>query len=167
MTPLLLLLTSLLFLTHATAQTLNISTIAVQNGTSILECWTLASATPGRGAQNYPLGDFSNAFIGAIPPHTYIGQAWAPTIQYSMVLQGLVHISFPNSNDDIYIQPGPLSIILVVDQKNVSVSGHVTEFPGEEVTLIAQFPVAGNRVPGHTVLHSGACGVEDVRGLVG
>ncbi|KAI4727944.1 hypothetical protein E4T49_04337 [Aureobasidium sp. EXF-10728] len=152
MTPLLFLLTSLLFhLTHTTAQDLNVSTIAVQNGTSILECWTLGSATPGRGAQNYPLGDFSNAFIGAVPPHTYIGQAWAPTIH----------------DDEVYIQPGPLSTILVIDEKNVSVSGHVTEFPGEEVTLIAQFPVSGNRVPGHIVLHSGPCGVENVRGLIG
>ncbi|CAD0112539.1 unnamed protein product [Aureobasidium uvarum] len=168
MTLLLLLLTFLLSLIiHTTAQSLNVSTIAVQNGTSVLECWSLASPTSGRGAQNYPLGDSSNAFIGAIPPHTYIGQAWAPSIQYSMILQGLVHLSLPNSKDDIHIQPGPLSIILVIDQKNVSISGHITEFPGEEMTLIAQFPITGNQVPVHTVLHSGPCGVDDVKGLIG
>ncbi|CAD0094144.1 unnamed protein product [Aureobasidium vineae] len=168
MTPLVFLITSLLSLiTHTTAQSLNISALAAQNGTSILECWSLASPTSGRGAQNYPLGDFSNAFIGAIPPHTYIGQAWAPAVQYSMVLQGLVHLSLPTSKEDIYIQPGPLSIILVIDQRNVFISGHITDFPGSETTLIARFPVAGNQVPVHTVLHSGPCDVDDVRGLIG
>lgn len=79
----------LLLISQTTAQSLNVSTIAVQNGTSILECWSLGSPTSGRGAQNYPLGDFSNAFIGAIPPHTYIGQAWAPSIQHVPPLQSV------------------------------------------------------------------------------
>lgn len=83
-----------------------------------------------------------------------------------MVLQGLVHLSLPTSKDDIYLQPGPLSIILVIDQRNVSISGHITDFPGSEATLIAQFPVAENEVPVHTVLHSGPCGLDDVRGLI-
>ncbi|KAG9675518.1 hypothetical protein KCU99_g4530, partial [Aureobasidium melanogenum] len=168
MTPLLFVFASLLFLvSQTTAQSLNVSTIAVQNGTSTLECWSLESPTSGRGAQNYPLGDFSDAFIGAIPPQTHIGQAWAPSIQYSMILQGLVHISLPTSKDEIYIQPGPLSILLVIDQRNVSISGHITDFPGSETTLIAQFPVAGNQIPVHTKLHSGPCGLDDVRGLIG
>ncbi|KAH0399271.1 hypothetical protein KCU89_g6380, partial [Aureobasidium melanogenum] len=82
MTPLLFVFASLLFLvSQTTAQSLNVSTIAVQNGTSTLECWSLESPTSGRGAQNYPLGDFNDAFIGAIPPQTHIGQAWAPSIQ--------------------------------------------------------------------------------------
>jgi hypothetical protein len=84
-----------------------------------------------------------------------------------MILQGLVHISLPTSKDEIYIQPGPLSILLVIDQRNVSISGHITEFPGSETTLIAQFPITGNQVPAHTVLHSGPCGLDDVRGLIG
>ncbi|KAG9658346.1 hypothetical protein KCU64_g4575, partial [Aureobasidium melanogenum] len=167
MSPLLLLFTTLLFFTsQTTAQSLNVSTIAVQNDTSVLECWSLESPTAGRGAQNYPLGDFSNAFIGAIPPQTHIGQAWAPSIQYSMILQGLVHISLPTSKDEIYIQPGPLSILLVIDQRNVSISGHITNFPDSQTTLIAQFPVAGNQIPVHTVLHSGPCGLDDVRGSI-
>ncbi|KAI4765680.1 hypothetical protein E4T52_09305 [Aureobasidium sp. EXF-3400] len=141
MTPrLLLLVYYLFFIAHITAQSLNVSTLAVQNGTSILECWSLESPTLGAGAQNYPLGDFTKAFIGAIPPHT---------------------------KDEIYIQPGPLSILLVIDQRNVSISGHITEFPGSETTLIAQFPITGNQVPAHTVLHSGPCGLDDVRGLIG
>ena len=82
MTPLLLFVTCLLSLiTQITAQSLNVSTLAVQNGSSIFECWSLESPTSGAGAQNYPLGDFSKAFIGAIPPHTYIGQAWPSSIQ--------------------------------------------------------------------------------------
>jgi hypothetical protein len=84
-----------------------------------------------------------------------------------MILQGLVHISLTTSKDEIYIQPGPLSILLVIDERNVSISGHITDFPGEETTLIAQFPIAGNQVPVHTVLHSGPCGFDDARDLVG
>jgi hypothetical protein len=84
-----------------------------------------------------------------------------------MILQGLVHISLPNSKDETYIQPGPLSTLLVIDERNVSIAGHITEFPGSETTLIAQFPVVGNQVPAHTVLHSGPCGLDDVRGLIG
>ncbi|TIA52815.1 hypothetical protein D6C79_01813 [Aureobasidium pullulans] len=79
----LLLFTSLLaLLTQTSAQNLNVSTIAVQNGSSILECRSLQSPTTGAGASNYPLGNFTNAFIGAIPPHTYIGAAWPKSIQY-------------------------------------------------------------------------------------
>ncbi|THW30491.1 hypothetical protein D6D25_05896 [Aureobasidium pullulans] len=164
----LLLFTSLLaLLTQTLAQSLNVSTIAVQNGSSILECWSLQSPTTGAGASNYPLGNFTNAFIGAIPPHTYIGAAWPKSIQYSMILQGLVHISLPSGKDEIYIQPGPLSLLLVIDERNVSISGHITDFPGSETTLIAQFPVEGNKVPEHTVLHAGPCGLDDVRGLIG
>ncbi|KAI5207828.1 hypothetical protein E4T39_01763 [Aureobasidium subglaciale] len=163
----LLIISVLSLITQAIAQSLNVSAIAVQNGTSILECWSLQSPTSGAGAQNYPLGDFSNAFIGAIPPHTYIGPAWPASIQYSMILQGLVHISLPYSDEEVYIQPGPLSILLVIDQRNVSISGHITDFPGSETTLIAQFPVTGNKIPGHTVLHSGPCGLDDVRSLIG
>jgi hypothetical protein len=82
MLPLLLLLTYFLsFVTQAIAQSHNVTTLAVQNDSSVLECWSLGSPTSGAGAQNYPLGDFSNAFIGAIPPHTYIGQAWPSSIQ--------------------------------------------------------------------------------------
>jgi hypothetical protein len=82
MLPFLLLLTYFLSLINrSTAQGLNVTTLAVQNGSSIFECWSLESPTSGAGAQNYPLGDFSNAFIGAIPPHTYIGQAWPSSIQ--------------------------------------------------------------------------------------
>ena len=84
-----------------------------------------------------------------------------------MVLQGLVHISLPTSKDETYLQPGPLGMILVIDERNVSVSGHITEFPGSETTLIAQFPVSGNSVPVHTVLHDGPCGLDDVKGLIG
>jgi hypothetical protein len=106
--------------------------------------------------------------VNSPPPPILQPESFADMLQrYSMILQGLVHISLPTSKDEIYIQPGPLSILLVIDQRNVSISGHITEFPGSETTLIAQFPIAGNQVPAHTVLHSGPCGLDDVRGLIG
>lgn len=63
------------------------------------------------------------------------------------------------------MQGGKYGIIIAADTKNVSRFGHITEFPGDETTVIAQFPVPGNVVPPHSVLHSGGCTSEDLVGL--
>lgn len=64
-------------------QGLNVTAISAINGASVLQCWSLTTP-PGnfRGASNYPIGDFSGAFVGVIPPKTHIGFAHAPAIQY-------------------------------------------------------------------------------------
>lgn len=35
--------------------------------------------------------------------------------------------------------------------------GHITDFPGGDDTVIAQFPIAEGVVPEHVVLYQGAC----------
>lgn len=61
------------------AGNLNLTAISAKHGRSTLECWSLAEPPfIARGANNYPIGNFTGAFIGVLPPKTYIGQAWAP-----------------------------------------------------------------------------------------
>lgn len=56
------------------ATTFNITAISAANNAARLECWQLAAPPVfGRGAVNFDLGDFSQAFVGIIPPNTTTG----------------------------------------------------------------------------------------------
>jgi hypothetical protein len=67
-----------------TPQGLNVTAITAINGASVLECWSLTSPpTIARGAANYDIGSFKDAFVGVIAPRTYIGKAWAPAVEYA------------------------------------------------------------------------------------
>jgi hypothetical protein len=46
-------------------------------------------------------------------------------------------------------------MLVAADLNEVAARGHITEFPGTKRTLIAQFPVAGNKAPEHHALHVG------------
>jgi hypothetical protein len=73
---------STLLLPEVTAQGLNVTAIAAVNNASVLQCWGLTNPPRiFRGAANYDIGNFTNAYIGVIPPQTHIGQAWAPAPQ--------------------------------------------------------------------------------------
>jgi len=74
-------------------------------------------------------------------------------------MSGLVHITLPNSTDSAWIQGGKYGFILAADTTEVSKWGHITEFPGGDETVIAQFPLVGGVVPEHVKLYDGACGV--------
>ena len=85
-------------------------------------------------------------------------------------MAGLVHISTPHSGlpvhlNDVWITGGRQGMLIAADLKEVAAMGHVTEFPGLERTLIAQFPVADNKAPGHCVLHVGPCTWADLSEL--
>ncbi|KAF2673270.1 hypothetical protein BT63DRAFT_397038 [Microthyrium microscopicum] len=147
-------------------QGLNITAISAANGESTLECWNLFSP-PGdfAGAANYPIGNFEGAFIGVLPPQTYIGQAWARTYhRYSLVLSGLVHITLPNSKHEAWLQGGQYGLLIAADLKNTSKSGHITDFPAKDQTVIAQFPILGD-LPEHAVLYKGPCKLPELIGL--
>jgi hypothetical protein len=62
----------------AYAQGFNVSALGTEKNVSTIECWNLA-APPfvAAGAANYPIGNFTNSFVGILPPQTIIGQAWA------------------------------------------------------------------------------------------
>jgi hypothetical protein len=56
-------------------------------------------------------------------------------------------------------------MLIAADLKEVAAQGHITTFPDQERTLIAQFPVKGNKTPEHSLLHVGPCLWEDLREL--
>ncbi|KAF1355610.1 hypothetical protein EJ07DRAFT_168094 [Lizonia empirigonia] len=138
----------------------NITAISAANNAARLECWQLAAPPVlGRGAVNFDLGDFDGATYQLTPYH-----------RYSLIMSGLAHISTPNSGlpahlNDAWITGGPHGMLIAADLKEIVAKGHVTEFPSQERTLIAQFPVAGNKAPAHKILHVGPCTLTDLAGL--
>lgn len=105
----------------------------------------------------------------------------------SMVLNGLIRITAPSpissigntSNSPLpsdfihpngtascgepstaYFMPGTLqsSVLIAADTKALSWrTGHFTEFPSQEATVLMQSPFFGGVVPEHIVLYEGAC----------
>lgn len=56
--------------------------------------------------------------------------------------------------------PGTLksSVLIAADTRATSyITGHYTEFPSNEPTVLIQVPFVDNLVPEHVVLHDGAC----------
>lgn len=82
-----------------------------------------------------------------------------------MFLTGLVHITLPDSKDEAWIQGGKYGILIAADTKNVSETGHITNFPGGSDTVVAQFPITGNVLPAHKVLYSGPCKLDELIGM--
>ncbi|KAF2190434.1 hypothetical protein K469DRAFT_656752 [Zopfia rhizophila CBS 207.26] len=166
---------SALFATTASVQgpAYNITAISAFNNASRLECWTLPSIPgSGAGALTYDLGNFEKSFIGILPPRTYRNATitHAPSIQFTIALSGLIHIMIPNSDlpkhqSEAWIHGGKYGFVIAADTKERSGPGHVTEFPSDEPTWLAQFPVEGNVAPEHELLHVGPCEMGDLVGL--
>ncbi|KAK1997570.1 hypothetical protein LX36DRAFT_68003 [Colletotrichum falcatum] len=165
---------------------LNMTALSSRDGYSVLECWQLTSVpVEAHAALNYAVGgDLTRASWSIIPPRTTVGEAWAPSMQLTVILNGLIRITSPaparNSSQATpspsapagassrpppgqtvaYIQPGTVSssVVIAADPRNVSVhAGHWTEFPGDEPTVLVQIPFGGNAAPEHTVLGEGPC----------
>ncbi|KAK1724399.1 uncharacterized protein BDZ83DRAFT_752644 [Colletotrichum acutatum] len=132
---------------------LNITALSTRDGYSVIECWQLTSVPfEARAALNYAVGgDLTRAEWSIIQPRTTVGEAWAPAVQLTVILNGLIRITSPapprnasqatpsplspggSSGDDAsaappaqrtaYIQPGTVSSSLVIaaDLKNASV----------------------------------------------
>jgi hypothetical protein len=74
---------------------------------------------------------------------------------------GVVHITLPHSKDDAYVVGGELGAILALDMAGVSVDGHGTVDPLNEITAVLQIPLEGGKTPEHIKLHNGSCTPED------
>lgn len=90
--------------------------------------------------------------------------------RYSLVMAGQVHIVTPSSGlpdklNEVYIEGGRYGWLIAADTADVAAEGHVTDFPSDERTIIAQFPLKDNQAPAHSVLHDGPCTKEDYAGL--
>ncbi|PYI02196.1 hypothetical protein BO78DRAFT_433042 [Aspergillus sclerotiicarbonarius CBS 121057] len=171
------LFTTLLAATTATAassntttssfpSTLNITTITAHNNQSALECWALdpgytTSAQAGvSGTAMISLGPITGNASNILIPGAYDGGRHnAPTIQWVIFLSGVAHITLPNSTDEAWVVGGRNGAILALDTKEVSAEGHSTVYPTQESTLAWEVPL--EKIPGHRVLHGGACVVGE------
>lgn len=65
------------------ARPLRITTIASQDGYSVLECWQIETApVEYMAALNYAIGGrTTNVKWSTLQPRTYVGEAWAPHVQ--------------------------------------------------------------------------------------
>ncbi|KAJ9211761.1 hypothetical protein DTO166G4_6649 [Paecilomyces variotii] len=167
----------------AAANTLNVTVLGARNNRSTLECWALEpgfktsteSGTAGSMSLNLgPLGGKSagNSTYAVIPAKFDGGRHNAPTPQFSFTLlffvitissiwvvflSGLAHITLPNSTLEAYIPGGKNGAILALDTADVSTLGHITTYPSQETTVALEIPLGEEGVPGHRVLHMGAC----------
>ena len=85
--------------------------------------------------------------------------------RYSLVLSGLVHIRLPNSTSEAWVQGGKYGILIAADTKAVSKDGHITDFPGGDDTVIAQFAFADGKLPEHKPLYTGPCSFSEMIGM--
>ncbi|KAK2033209.1 hypothetical protein LX32DRAFT_690390 [Colletotrichum zoysiae] len=164
---------------------LNVTALSSRDGYSVIECWQLTAVpVEARAALNYAVGgDLTRAEWSIIRPRTTVGEAWAPAVQLTVIVNGLIRITSPaprNSSQAVpspgasssptpppppgqtvaYVQPGTVSssVLIAADLKNASVlAGHFTEFPGDEPTVLVQVPFEGNVAPEHTVVGEGPC----------
>ncbi|KAJ9136570.1 hypothetical protein NKR23_g9717 [Pleurostoma richardsiae] len=166
---------------------LNITAISSRDGYSVLECWQLASVpVEAMSAINYVIsGNTTKATWSVIRPQTTVGEAWAPTVQLSMILNGLIRITAPSPPPSVnssgytaipgssspppqsvaYIMPGTAtsSLLIAADMSSTSyLMGHYTEFPSDEETILVQVPFAGNEAPEHSVIYEGPCSSSKV-----
>ncbi|KAK3934377.1 hypothetical protein QBC46DRAFT_399972 [Diplogelasinospora grovesii] len=149
---------------------LNLTAISAAHGSSTLECWQFgpfsSSSTPGTtGALNLVLGDMSNASYSVIPPRFDGGLHNAPAPQLVFFNTGLIHITLPNSTDEAWVQGGKYGLIIAADTADKSTHGHRTQYPSDADTIALQVPLKAGERFDYTLLHQGACGMEDMTGL--
>lgn len=73
-----------------------------------------------------------------------------------IILEGLAHITLPDSDAEAWIPGGQHGVLLALDTADVSAEGHYTNYPSER-TVALQIPLGAGGVPKHRVLHMGAC----------
>ncbi|KAK3380782.1 hypothetical protein B0H63DRAFT_560638 [Podospora didyma] len=83
--------------TLATSPLLNVTAISSRDGYSVLQCWQLSSIpVDAMSAANYVVGgNTTEARWSRIEPQTHVGEAWAPSVQISIILNGLIRITSP------------------------------------------------------------------------
>lgn len=83
--------------------------------------------------------------------------------RWVIFLSGLAHITLPHSNAEAWVNGGKNGAILALDTAAVSAEGHYTRYPSDEETVALQVPVGEKEMPGHRVLHEGACKRSEVK----
>ncbi|KAH8800640.1 hypothetical protein F5884DRAFT_685354 [Xylogone sp. PMI_703] len=147
----------------ATANKVHITSLVAENGTSNFECWALQ---PGlsvihqsglNGVEVLPLGALQNATYTVWPAGFKGGPHNDPSPQYFVAVNGLLHITIPNSAQEAFLLSGKNGLAFVADTTNLSPKGHITSNPTKEDTITLQIPTADGLIPKHRVLHKGVC----------
>lgn len=87
----------------------------------------------------------------------YLSISSADSFQFVAFTTGLAHVTLPNSTDEAWIRGGKYGLVIAADTAAVSLGGHITRYPSDDMTIGLQMPTSGGVVPKHTVLHTGAC----------
>ncbi|KAI2468053.1 hypothetical protein F4781DRAFT_283509 [Annulohypoxylon bovei var. microspora] len=156
----------LLGVAHA-EQYLNLTTLTAKNNVSVIECWQLStpfttSDTPGVvGLQMLDMGGVVNATYTVIPGRFDGGLHNAPFKQWVWFVSGVISFSLPNGTDTALVYGGRYGLLLADDTKDISAWGHETTYPGADEVIIISIPIQNNVTPEHSVLHSGACTMDE------
>lgn len=94
-----------------------------------------------------------------------IGTDAATTTRFVLFSSGLIHITLPNSTDDVWIHGGKYGLIVAADTRDVSTLGHRTEYPSAADTVALQVPIAEGSKFNHRILHPGACTEQEMAGF--
>ena len=82
--------------------------------------------------------------------------------RWVIILKGMVYVALPHGNDTAYLQGG--EVMFAADTPAVSSEGHISQFVGTSEAVFMSVATPDGQVPAHTVVHSGACGKEEVKG---
>ncbi|KAH8703537.1 hypothetical protein BGW36DRAFT_423095 [Talaromyces proteolyticus] len=148
----------------------NVTTLTASNNASVLQCWSIqpgfsTSSQPGiSGSAVVSIGTLNsttNATLSVLPGNFNGGQHHAPAAQWVFFLSGVAHITLPHSSDEAYIVGGKHGGILALDTADVSVDGHFTVYPTNEVTTSLELQLENGIAPPHVSLHDGPCTAEE------
>ncbi|KAI1092321.1 hypothetical protein F5B19DRAFT_492563 [Rostrohypoxylon terebratum] len=149
----------------------NVTAVAAVNGHSTIQCWQLDNAFTSHNVLNRSsiysadLGGVANLSYTFIPPNYDQGIHSAPYNQWVIFIKGIGLITVPNDNTTAYVAPGETGIVFASDTPDVTTDGHRSQYLGVTESIIMQVPALDNKVPAHTVLHSGGCVTSEMSGL--
>ncbi|KAI2465657.1 hypothetical protein F4781DRAFT_16416 [Annulohypoxylon bovei var. microspora] len=149
----------------------NITAVAAVDGYSTIQCWQLDNAFTSKTVLNRSsiysadLGGVANLSYTFIPPNYDQGVHSAPFNQWVIFIKGIGLITVPNDNTTAYVAPGETGIIFASDTPDLTSDGHRSQYLGVTESIIMQVPAQDNKVPAHSVLHSGACDTSEMSGL--
>ncbi|KAJ0114096.1 hypothetical protein J7T55_007930 [Diaporthe amygdali] len=160
--------------TAVRALSLNITAVGATNNVSTLECWQMdtpfaSSTIPGiTGSATAVIGTAANISYTVLPAAFDGGLHNAPFNQWVVFISGLAYVTLPTDDTaGAYIVGGEFGLVFAADTAEVSAQGHRTQYPGTTETVALAIPTADGLIPGHTVLHDGACTANDIEGLRG
>lgn len=69
----------------------------------------------------------------------------------------------PNSTAQAWINGGENGLIIAADVAGVSLAGHITSNPTDEIVIALEIPTEGGIVPSYSLLHNGTCTEHEQR----